>query len=156
MKWFVAMLWLGCLGARGADVVTLAWDASASDGVAAYRMHYGTNAAALALVTNAGLARTQTVAVPFRGRWFFAATAVDTNGVESAFSNVVEWEARPEPPVIQGEAWVRLTPVIERSGDLTNWASVAGAPTWFPATNAQEFFTTRRLEIERVERVSGQ
>ena len=31
--------------------------------------------------------------------------------------------------------------------------SVAGVPTWFPATNKQEFFTTRRLLIERVNRV---
>lgn len=71
-------------------------------------------------------------------------------------SNLVEWEALPEPPQMKGESWVRLVPVIERSTNGANWQSVAGVPTWFPATNAQEFFTTRRLLIERVERVAGQ
>ena len=140
----------------GADSVRVTWDASTSAGVAAYRIHYGTNAAALSYVTNVGLVRTQTVAVPFRGRWFFAVKAVDTNGVASVLSNVIEWESTPEPPVMNGEPWVRLTPVIERSTNLTNWASMPGVPTWLPATNAQEFFTTRQLIIERVERVGGQ
>jgi hypothetical protein len=142
--------------ALGADTVRVAWDASPSGSVVGYRIHYGTNATALLYVTNAGLARTQAVVVPFSGRWFFAASAVDTNGVESVLSNVVQWETPPVPPVMNGEPWVRLAPVIERSKDQTNWTSAVGVPTWWPATNAQEFFTTRQLIIERVERVGGQ
>ena len=140
----------------GADQVRVTWDASTSAGVAAYRLHFGTNGAALSYVTNVGLVRTQTVAVPFRGRWFFAVKAVDTNGVASALSNVIEWESTPEPPQMNGEPWVRLTPVIERSPNQTNWTRTTGVPTWLPATNRQEFFTTRQLTIERVERVAGQ
>ena len=85
--------------------------------------------------------------------WFFAATAVSTNAIESAFSNEVEWEAKPTAPVVHGETWVRLTPVIERSTNLVSWSSVAGEPTWFRATNAMEFFATRQLLIERVQQV---
>ena len=66
----------------------------------------------------------------------------------------MEWEARPSPPLVQGETWVRLTPVIERSTNRVDWLSVTGTPTFFAATNAMEFFATRRLLIERVQRVS--
>ena len=156
MKWIWTAFVLACLAALGADSVRVTWDASTSAGVAAYRIHYGTNAAALSYVTNVGLVRTQTVAVPFRGRWFFAVKAVDTNGAASVLSNVIEWESAPEPPQMNGEPWVRLTPVIERSPNQTNWISTTGVPTWLPATNKQEFFTTRQLIIERVERVAGQ
>ena len=156
MKWIVIllMLVLGCV--LGADVVTLTWSSSPSGGIRNYWVHYGTNAAALWYSTNAGLVRTQAVLVPFRGRWFFAASAVDTNGVSSEFSNVVEWESKPEPPQMNGEPWVRLAPVIERSTNRVDWTEMVGEATWLPATNDQEFFTTRQLIIERVERVEGQ
>ena len=123
---------------------------------AGYRVYYGTNATALSYVTNVSLVRTQSVVVPFRGRWFFAVKAVATNGLVSVFSNVVEWESPPVPPVMSGEQWVRLVPVIERSKDQTNWTSSPGVPTWIAATNRQELFMTRQLTIERVERVAGQ
>ena len=154
MKWILIILLSVCVRASGADQVTVAWDASTSAGVVSYRLQFGTNVMALSYVTNVGLVRTQTVVVPFRGRWFFAVKAVDTNGVASVLSNVIEWESTPEPPQMNGEPWVRLAPVIERSRDRTNWTSVVGVPTWWPATNAQEFFTTRQLIIERVERVN--
>jgi len=47
----------------------------------------------------------------------------------------------------------RTTPVIERSTNLANWSSFSGEATWIAATNAMEFFATRQLLIERVERV---
>jgi hypothetical protein len=136
-----------------AQTVPLAWNASPSPGVVGYRIHFGTNGANYSFVTNVGLTLTQTVVLPHPGRWFFAATAVDHNGLESEFSNGVEWEAKPIAPVVRGESWVRLTPVIERSTNLVHWASWSGEPTLVPATNAMEFFTTRRLLIERVQRV---
>lgn len=137
-----------------AQQVTLAWDASPSPEVTAYRIHFGTNAGNYSFVTNAGLVRTQTVVLPHTGRWFFAATAVDANGLESDFSNQVEWEVKPLSPVVRSESWVRLTPVIERSTNLVNWRSFTGEATWIAATNQMEFFATRRLLIERVQRVS--
>jgi hypothetical protein len=137
-----------------AQRVKLAWDASPSPGVVGYRVHFGTNAGNYSFVTNVGLVRTQTVVLPHTGRWFFAATAVDANGVESHFSNQVQWEAKPVAPVLLGESYVRLTPVIERSTNLANWRSIEGEATWIPATNTMEFFATRRLLIERVQRVN--
>ena len=137
-----------------AQKVRLAWDASPSPDVVGYRIHFGTNAGNYSFVTNVGLVRTQTIVVPHTGRWFFAATAVDANGMESPFSNQVQWDARPTAPVVQSETWVRLTPVIERSTNLVSWQNFEGEATWIAATNEMEFFATRRLLIERVQRVN--
>jgi hypothetical protein len=148
---WVAVTLAGASLARS-ETVTLAWDASASAGVAGYRVYYGTNSRAYFGATNAGLARTQAVVLPRAGRWFFTATAYATNGMESAWSNEVQWESKPVAPVLHGEAVVRLTPVIDRSTNLVDWVRTAGEATFFGATNAAEFFRTRRLVIERVQR----
>ena len=136
-----------------AQKVTLAWDASPSPDVVGYRIYFGTNAVNYSFVTNAGLVRTQTVVVPHTGRWFFAVTALDAHGAESPFSNEVQWDAKPVAPFVHDQTWVRLTPVIERSTNLVTWENVGGEATWIHATNAMEFFATRRLEIERVPKV---
>ena len=153
MKRVLTILILAWAAMIHAQTVTLAWDASPSPAVINYRIYFGTNTGNYLFVTNAGLVLTQAVVLPHTGRWFFAATAVDTNGLESAFSNEVQWEAKPAPPVVRSDTWVRLTPVIECSTNLMNWRSVAGEATWIAATNQMEFFTTRRLLIERVEQV---
>ena len=141
---------LAAAGLARGETVTLAWDASASTNVAGYRVYYGTNSRAYFCVTNAGLVLTQAVVLPHGGRWFFAATAYDTNGLESDFSSEVSWESKPVPPVMCGEAWVRVAPVFGRSTNLVTWGSVTGEATWFPATNRAEFFRVNRLLMERV------
>lgn len=150
MRWFWTTLVLAWAAAAGAQQLALAWDASASTKVGGYRLYYGTNARSYQFVTNTGLMLTQSVVLPHRGRWFFAATAYDTNGLESDFSNEVSWESKPTPPVMTGETWVRLTPVFGRSTNLVAWGSVTGAASWFPATNRAEFFRVNRLLMERV------
>lgn len=153
MKCILTILILACLAAVRAQSVLLSWDPSPARDVVSYRIYFGTSSRSYTDVTNAGLALKQTVVLPHSGRWFFAATAVDVNGSESDFSNEVVWEAKPAPPVLHGETWVRLSPVIECSTNLVNWQSVAGEPTWIRATNQMEFFTTRQLLIERIKLV---
>jgi hypothetical protein len=150
MKWVWTMLMLACAAAVGAERVTLAWDPSPSAAVSGYRVYWGTNSRAYLWVTNAGLVLTQSVVLAHRGRWFFAATAYDTNGLESDFSGEVSWESKPVPPVMAGESWVRLAPVFGRSTNLATWGSVTGTPSWFPATNRAEFFRVKGLLMERV------
>ncbi|HOX59379.1 MAG TPA: hypothetical protein PLC99_21045 [Verrucomicrobiota bacterium] len=151
MKWLWTMLMLGCAAvAVGAEQLTLAWDPSPSAGVSGYRLYYGTNTRSYPFVTNAGLVLTRSVVLPWRGRWFFAATAYSTNGLESDFSSEVSWESKPAPPVMTGKAWVRLAPVFGRSTNLAAWGSVTGEASWFPATNRMEFFRVNRLLMERV------
>ncbi len=150
MKWVWPMLMLVCAAAAGAERLTLAWDPSPSAEVAGYRLYWGTGARSYQFVTNAGLVLTQSVVLPFRGRWFFAATAYSTNGLESDFSSEVSWESKPVPPVLAGQAWVRLAPVFGRSTNLVAWGAVTGTASWFPATNRAEFFRMRALVMERV------
>jgi len=150
MKW----LWTGWVllwaTAAGAERLTLAWDPSPSADVVGYRLYWGTNTRSYQFVTNAGQVLTQSVVLPHRGRWFFAATAYSTNGLESDFSSEVSWESKPVPPVMAGESWVRLAPVFGRSTNLVTWGNVTGVPTWFPATNRAEFFRVKGLLMERV------
>ena len=148
MKGLFTLLLLAWAGVMNAQSVTLAWDASPSAAVAGYRVYYGTNSRAYSYVTNAGLALNQSLALPYRARWFFAATAYDSNGLESDYSNEVEWEWRPEAPVMQGEPMIRLSPVIERSTNQVDWSSLTGAPTYLSATNRAEFFRAQRLIVE--------
>ena len=150
MKWFWTIVLLGWAATAGAQRLTLAWDASPSAAVAGYRVYWGTSSRAYCCVTNAGLVLTQAVVLSHRGRWFFAATAYDTNGLESDFSSEVSWESKPAPPVMAGKTWVRLTPVFGRSTNLAAWGSVTGEASWFPATNRAEFFRVNRLLMERV------
>ena len=150
MKWFWIALVAAWAGLASAQQVTLAWDASLCGCGAGYRLYYGTNTRSYQFVTNTGLRLTQAVVLPHRGRWFFAATAYDTNGLESDFSSEVSWESKPAPPVMAGKTWVRLTPVFGRSTNLIAWGSVTGEATWFPATNRAEFFRVNRLLMERV------
>jgi len=154
MKTLLTVLILSWGALVHAQSVTLAWDASPSPEVTSYRIYFGTNAGSYAFVTNAGLELTQTVVVPHSGRWFFAATAVDTNGLESAFSNEVQWEARPVAPTVKAEPWFRLLPELWHSTNQVDWVSFKGEATWIAATNEMEFFTMRRLLIERVQRAS--
>ena len=150
MKLFWTVLLLGWVATAAAQRLTLAWDASPCACAASYRLYYGTNTRSYQFVTNTGLALTQAVVLPHGGRWFFAATVVSTNGLESDFSNEVSWESKPTPPVMGGQSWVRLTPVFGRSTNLAAWGSMTGEATWFPATNRAEFFRVNRLLMERV------
>jgi hypothetical protein len=154
MKTLLTVLILSWGALVHAQSVTLAWDASPSPEVTGYRIYFGTNAGSYAFVTNAGLVLTQTVVLPHPGRWFFAATAVDANGAESAFSNEVQWEARPVAPIVKGEPWFRLLPELWHSTNQVDWSSFKGEATWIAATNDMEFFTMRGLLIERVQRAS--
>lgn len=151
MRTLAIMLWLACVGVRAEETVTLAWDASPDTAhVGAYRIHFGPGSRHYLFSTNAGLSLTQTVTVPYPADWFFAVTAIGTNQLESAFSNEVQWRALPGAPAVQGDTFVRLTPVLARSTNLIEWRTFDAAPTYVPATNAMEFFKPKGLAIERV------
>lgn len=154
MKRWLTTLMVLCAVMVNAQQVTLAWDASPSPEVTAYRIYFGTNAGNYSYVTNASLVRTQTVVLPHSGRWYFVATAVDASGLESDFSNCVEWEARPTPPIVNGKPWFRLFPEIWHSTNQVDWVIFKGEASWIAATNEIELFTMRGLLIERVDRLS--
>jgi hypothetical protein len=134
----------------GEQRLALAWDASPCACAASYRLYYSTNSHSYQFVTNTSLTLTQSVVLPHGGRWFFAATVLSTNGLESDFSDEVSWESKPTAPVMAGKPWMRLAPVLGRSTNLVAWGSVTGEASWVPATNRAEFFRVNRLLIETV------
>lgn len=80
--------------------ITLEWDESPDTGVGAYRIHWGTISGAYTEVTNAGMATTITIQNLIEDQWYyFVATAVGTNQLESDFSNEVTWRYSPTFPI---------------------------------------------------------
>lgn len=72
--------------------VTLAWDPSPDSGVESYQLHYGTISGIYTAVTNAGMATTLTVTGLTEGAtYYFVATAIGTNRLESDFSNEINY-----------------------------------------------------------------
>ena len=72
----------------GAATVSLDWNASASDDVVAYNLYYGTTSGNYTAKISFGNVTNVTISDLTAGvTYYFAATAVDTNGNESGFSN---------------------------------------------------------------------
>jgi len=107
-KFTVLVLLLGILFVTPisgfAASVTLAWDPSPDPQVVGYRVYYGvatgnyTNSAPVGMVTTATL-----TGLVVGTKYYFAATAFDTNGVESIFSNETSYTPVPsvnQPPTL--------------------------------------------------------
>lgn len=81
---------LTILNGPGSSVM-LAWDRSPDASVSGYRIYQGTNSGNYTLVYDAGNGTNTTVPVVQSVVYFFAATAYDTNGMESGFSAEVSY-----------------------------------------------------------------
>ena len=80
------------------STVILTWNPSPSPGVTNYNMYYGSSTGYYTNVVPAGTNLTVTVSNLVRGAtYFFAATAVDANNLESIYSNEVS-VTTPTPP----------------------------------------------------------
>ena len=116
--------------------VTLAWDASTDPAVTAYRVYWGV---ATRFYTNVVQVSGTTATVPnlVRGvKYYFAATCVATNGLESDFSNEINYTTLrlPVPPILRlsinnekqlsgsGEPYAVYE--IERSAELSAWEAL--------------------------------
>ncbi len=95
-----AIIILSALQLHGADVA-LEWEPSPSVGVASYRIHYGTNSGSYPFFNSYSQASRSCLITNLPpGRWFFAATAVGSNSLESAMSNEVNVNMPPASPQI--------------------------------------------------------
>ena len=85
------LLFCGPAAAPPPPSVVLAWDPSpGTDVITNYTVYYGLVSRTYIGATNAGLALTVTVTNLTRGpTWYFAATATDTNGLQSDYSSEV-------------------------------------------------------------------
>jgi hypothetical protein len=153
--------------------VPLAWDAPTATNVIAFHVYWGvasrqyTN---LATVSGTNFARIATLA--WGVTYYFAATAIDTLGLESDFSNEISYTtpAGPAPPslrlalspdgkLILGSAEPYSSQEIERSTDLRAWqkigtASAAGNGSFEfsdPHPGALAFYRTRQKALDQYE-----
>jgi hypothetical protein len=112
--------------------VVLGWDASPDPSVNGYRVYYGVGSRQYTNMVIVGNTNTATVQNLVRGqKYYFAATATTSDGLESDFSNEIDYtpRARPAPPA---------------SPRKITWAvniQLDSAPTligpWFTETNYQ-------------------
>ncbi len=78
-------------GARGAQSVTLAWDSNPEPDIAGYRLYYGATSGSYRQYVDTSTT-TATVSNLIEGTtYYFAATAFNTAGIESAFSTEVSY-----------------------------------------------------------------
>src|SRR5881396_1033391 len=85
----LALLVLLCESPAFASDVHLAWDANSETTLSGYKLYYGTASRNYATVINVANRTTYTVTALGPGTYYFAVTAYDTLGNESAFSNEV-------------------------------------------------------------------
>ncbi|HPC59367.1 MAG TPA: fibronectin type III domain-containing protein [Verrucomicrobiota bacterium] len=99
------------VGTARAGSVTLAWDPSPSTTVTGYRIYYGTAPGTYTQFLAVGNTNRATVTGLSAGvRYYFAATALSSSGLESAFSTEVS-QLVPSPT--QPSLVVRITPQKE-------------------------------------------
>lgn len=106
MKTTICLLFGLCLSAQAfivptnpPPVVQLAWNASPSPGITNYYMYYGNGSAQYTVKVACGPGLTTTISNLTRGvTYFFAVTANDNRGMESVFSNEVNYTV-PNPPL---------------------------------------------------------
>jgi hypothetical protein len=110
------LIWLHSVRVTAATV-TLAWDASTSGNVAAYKIYYGPASGNYTNAVNAGLSTTATVSNLADGKkYYFVATAVDNLGTESDLSDETNC----------------ITPVVNQAPTISSIASqitLPGTPT---------------------------
>jgi len=81
-----------------AQSVSLAWNADTDPTVVGYNVHYGTSSTSLTTTKSAGAATTYTVSGLTTGQiYYFAVTAYNAAGANSAYSNEVSYTPTPTP-----------------------------------------------------------
>lgn len=86
-------------GALAADV-SLAWDHSISEAVTGYRIYYGPSSRTYRAHDEVPYQTTWTVKGLAPGTWYFAATAIDSAGNESEYSNEVSTTIEEPQPAL--------------------------------------------------------
>lgn len=103
--------------------VTLTWNASATPGVAGYKVYQGLASRVYTSNVNVGNALTNTVSLARGATYFFAVTSYLPNGLESDFSNEVAYTATNKP----------AAPTLTLTVDIASGPTINGP--WTPVTN---------------------
>jgi hypothetical protein len=116
--------------AAEAPTVTLAWDPNEEEDVAGYRLHYGFRSGHYLFSTDVGDVTTATLPLPLGGQtYYFTATAYNMNGLESAFSNEVWYQAPEEAGKIIETIELALTTDEDQPVELIWFSAVLDIET---------------------------
>jgi hypothetical protein len=90
--------------------VTLAWDPNTEQDMAGYKVYYGTASRVYNWFFDAGNVTTYTATgLPDGATYYFAATAYDTSGIESAYSAEAIWSEGMVDPIVNDIAVKDIT-----------------------------------------------
>ena len=137
----IALLLCGALaGSAHAGQATLAWDANTEPDLAGYRVHYGTAPGTYGTPVDVGNVTTYTVMGLIDGTtYYFAASAYDSVGNQSGYSNEVSYTAPG------GEIAMLGNTVVILDGDAT---PAAADHTDFGGTDVAAGTVTRTFTIQ--------
>ena len=93
---FLRLLGAFAAGAKGAQSVTLAWDSNPEPDIAGYRLYYGKTSQSYRQYVETSATQATASNLVEGTTYFFAATALNTAGVESAFSSEVSYSVPGE------------------------------------------------------------
>jgi len=136
-----ALVWLFQLPALASQSVTLTWDPQGSADVAGYKIYYGTASHTYDQVVVVGNITTATIPGLAEGTtYYFAATAFDSYGIESDFSNETAIVVPSASATVAGTMTAATlsggqfgfavsgvagrTYVVQASTDLVNWVAI--------------------------------
>lgn len=106
--------------------VILAWNPNVETNISHYLLYAGPSSRSYTNCTNVGKVTNATYRTTGTNAWYFTVTAVNTLGLESLYSNEVLYNptgGTNQPP--SSNFVYRLTNIIERSLNFTNWIPVA-------------------------------
>lgn len=103
--------------------ITLAWNASATPGVAGYKVYQGGASRAYTNTADVGNVRSNAVSLARGATYFFAVTSYLPNGLESDFSNEVAYTATNKP----------AAPTLTLTVDIASGPTINGP--WTLVTN---------------------
>jgi hypothetical protein len=99
------------------DTVGLEWDAVTEPGkdefgnpatLSGYKIYFGKNPSAFSHVKEVLLVTQTTIDIPEGGKWYFVCVSVNSDGVESLPSDVVEYSTIGEPGTRPGTPTLRI------------------------------------------------
>jgi len=84
------------------DSITLGWEPSPSPNIKEYKLYFSKDPNVWTHVKSVGLSLQTTVELSEPGVWYFIATAVDSNNLESLPSNTLSYTSPASPVAPQG------------------------------------------------------
>ncbi len=141
---FFAAITFALLPAHAAtNSVHLRWDANTETNVAGYHLLYGQSSQVYTR-TNVILGRLNTNEIISNlpvGDWYFVATAVASNGLESAYSWELMWDNTPPPVAPSPPKNLTLVATVQAAASTNGpWKDLARVTVPAPALSAPQFY----------------